>query len=61
MKRKLNRKGTMIPVRLEAQLVKELDLYAIKNDMYRSEVIREAIKQYLNKIAIVSELVESNR
>jgi metal-responsive CopG/Arc/MetJ family transcriptional regulator len=39
----------VITVKLPEELLIELDTYATNNRLYRSEVIREAIKFYLNR------------
>ena len=47
-KKRLNR-TSMIPVRLDGELVKGLDIIALKNNKYRSELIREAVKDLITK------------
>jgi len=39
----------VITVKLPEELLIELDTYAMNHRLYRSEVIREAIKFYLNR------------
>ncbi|ACP36033.1 CopG domain protein DNA-binding domain protein [Sulfolobus islandicus L.S.2.15] len=38
----------VITFKVNEELLRELDLYCINNKLVRSEVIREAIKLYLN-------------
>lgn len=39
----------MIPVRLERDVVKEIDIIALKTNKYRSEIIREALQDLVKK------------
>ena len=47
-KKKLQR-TQMIPVRLERYMIQGLDIIAIKQNKYRSELIREAIVDLIQK------------
>ena len=38
----------VVTFKLDEELLEKLDLYAINNGLFRSEVIREAIKLYLS-------------
>jgi metal-responsive CopG/Arc/MetJ family transcriptional regulator len=40
----------VITVKLPEELLIELDEYAVNHRLYRSEVIREALKFYLNSV-----------
>lgn len=48
MKKKITRK-TLVPVRLDNEQVKQIDLLCIQRTCYRSEIIREAISEYILK------------
>ena len=43
------RDKVMVPVRLEKDLVREIDIIALKTNQYRSEVIREALHDAVRK------------
>jgi len=47
MKIRLNTQMRVITFKLEEELLQKLDLYAINSGVTRSEVIREALKEYL--------------
>lgn len=47
-KRKLRDK-ILVPVRIDRELVKELDIIALKTNRYRSEIIREAITEAVKR------------
>ena len=47
-KRRLRDK-IMVPVCLERDVVKELDIIALKTNKYRSEIIREALTDVVKK------------
>ncbi len=49
MARKLIKKRTLVPVRIEPDLLKSLDVIGIKQNLYRSELIREAIRDLIIK------------
>jgi len=47
-KRRFSRKQ-MVPIRLDHHLVRELDILALKQSRYRSELIREALNDFIRK------------
>ena len=47
--KKALRRTVLIPVRLEVEAVKKLDMLAIKENKYRSELIREGMKDLIKK------------
>lgn len=48
MKKKISRK-TLVPVRLDNEQLRGIDLLCVKENCYRSEIIREAIDLYLHQ------------
>jgi len=49
MKIRIRTEMRVVTFKLEEELLQKLDLYAINSKVTRSEVIREALKQYLSK------------
>ncbi len=49
MSKRRIRDKIMVPVRLERDLVKELDIIALKTNKFRSEIIREALADAVKK------------
>ena len=50
VKKKLHR-TQMVPIRLEHELIHQLDILAITQNKYRSELIRDAIRELVTKHA----------
>jgi len=48
IKRRIRKTMKIITVKLEEKLLQKLDLYAINSRVTRSDIIREALKQYLS-------------
>ena len=49
MRRRVIKRSAMVPVRIQEDMLKELDIIAMRQNRYRSELIREAIKDFLKK------------
>jgi metal-responsive CopG/Arc/MetJ family transcriptional regulator len=49
MKRRIMRKSVMVPVRMDLELLKEIDIIAMRRNAYRSELIREALRDLVRK------------